>query len=95
MVTNQDIKERRKSYFHRLFNEGHNILLYYDRLNTRKEGQNYTFCHRIQEREVKETLKMMDNCKAVRAGDIPVEVWKNLGQRGISWLTIFQRDYEV
>ena len=37
------------SYFHKLFNEEHETLWQLDRLNTREEGQNYTFYHRIRE----------------------------------------------
>ena len=47
LVKEQDIKERWKSYFHKLFNEGHGTLLQFDRVNTREENENYTFYHRI------------------------------------------------
>ena len=37
--------------------------------------------------EVREALKKMKGGKAVGPDDIPIEVWKCLGDEGISWLT--------
>jgi len=36
---------------------------------------------------VKDALKRMSNGKAVGPDNIPIEVWKSLGDRGIVWLT--------
>lgn len=52
---------REKTYFPKLFNKGHKILLHYNRLNTRDDDQNYTFYRRTQKSKVKESLKRMDN----------------------------------
>ena len=87
-VTEQDIKEIWKSYFHELFHEGYRPLLKSNRLNTREEGQNYTFYCRIREFEVKKVLKQTKNGKAVGLDKIPIKVWKCLGEKGISWLTM-------
>ena len=62
-------------------------LLQSDRLKTRGEDQNSTFYRRIQEFEVKEALKRMENAKVVGPNNIPIEVCKCLGGKGISWLT--------
>nr|ABN08628.1 RNA-directed DNA polymerase (Reverse transcriptase) [Medicago truncatula] len=56
-------------------------------LDIREEDQNYNYYRRIQEHEVKEALKRMSNGKAVGPDNIPIEVWKSLGDRGIVWLT--------
>jgi len=40
-----------------------------------------------KEHEVKEVLKRMSNGKAVGPDNIPIEVWKSLGDRGIVLLT--------
>ncbi|KAH1190561.1 Protein transport protein Sec24-like [Glycine max] len=40
-----------------------------------------------QKQEVKEALKRMSNGKAVGPDNIPIEVWKTLGDRGLEWLT--------
>ena len=49
--------------------------------------QNYKYYRRIQKQEVKEALKRMSNGKAVGPDNIPIEVWKTLGDRGLEWLT--------
>ncbi|KAL5133996.1 LINE-1 retrotransposable element ORF2 protein [Glycine soja] len=85
LVHEKDIKERWKAYFHNLFNDGYG----YDSssLDTREEDQNYKYYRRIQKQEVKEALKRMSNGKAVGPDNIPIEVWKTLGDRGLEWLT--------
>ena len=42
---------------------------------------------RIQEVEIGETLKRMNGGKAMGTDDIPIEVWRCLGDRVIVWLT--------
>ena len=37
--------------------------------------------------EVENALNKMKNGKAVRPDNIPIEVWKSLGKKGISWFT--------
>ena len=49
LVTEHDINVRWKNYFQKLFNEGHESPLQSDRLYTREEDQNFTFCRRIRE----------------------------------------------
>ncbi|KAH1250174.1 LINE-1 retrotransposable element ORF2 protein [Glycine max] len=85
LVHEKDIKERWKAYFHNLFNDGYG----YDSssLDTREEDRNYKYYRRIQKQEVKEALKRMSNGKAVGPDNIPIEVWKTLGDRGLGWLT--------
>ncbi|KAH1190454.1 putative protein arginine N-methyltransferase 6 [Glycine max] len=56
-------------------------------LDTREEDRNYKYYRRIQKQEVKEALKRMSNGKAVGPDNIPIEVWKTLGDRGLEWLT--------
>ncbi|RZB60259.1 LINE-1 retrotransposable element ORF2 protein [Glycine soja] len=85
LVHEKDIKERWKAYFHNLFNDRYG----YDSssLDTREEDRNYKYYRRIQKQEVKEALKRMSNGKAVGPDNIPIEVWKTLGDRGLEWLT--------
>ena len=45
------------------------------------------FVRRIQESEVKEALKRMKTGKALGPDNIPIEVWKCLGDIAIVWLT--------
>ena len=42
---------------------------------------------RIQESEVRETLKRMKGDKAMGPDGIPIEVWRCLGDTAIVWLT--------
>ncbi|KAL5144498.1 Craniofacial development protein 2 [Glycine soja] len=81
LVHEKDIKERWKVYFHNLFNDGYG----YDSssLDTREDDRNYKYYRRIQKQEVKEALKRMSNGKAVGPDNIPIEVWKTLGDRGL------------
>ncbi|RZC31475.1 Pentatricopeptide repeat-containing protein [Glycine soja] len=80
LVHEKDIKERWKAYFHNLFNDGYG----YDSssLDTREEDRNYKYYRRIQKQEVKVALTRMSNGKAVGPDNIPIEVWKTLGDRG-------------
>jgi hypothetical protein len=42
---------------------------------------------RIQESEVKDALKRMKGGKAMGPDEIPIEVWRSLGDIAIVWLT--------
>ena len=43
----------------------------------------------ITREEVKEALRKMKSGKAVGPDNIPVEVWKSLGEESVAWLTGF------
>jgi hypothetical protein len=43
--------------------------------------------HRIQESEVKDSLKRMNGGKAMGPDGIPIEVWRTLGHVAIVWFT--------
>jgi len=55
----------------------------------RDEQQNYKPDRPITREEVKEALKQMKSGKAVGPDNIPVEVWKSLGEEGVAWLMDF------
>jgi len=44
-------------------------------------------CEPISKDEIKETLRMMANGKVEGLDQIPVEVWKCLGEEGLEWIT--------
>jgi hypothetical protein len=48
---------------------------------------NMRFIWRIEEFEVKETLKRMKICKTVKPDDISIEVWRRLRDVAIVWFT--------
>lgn len=51
--------------FRKMFREGYKNVLDANRINIRQEDRNYNYYRRIQEQEVKETLKRMGNDKVV------------------------------
>ncbi|KAM1087697.1 hypothetical protein ACFX2B_013050 [Malus domestica] len=92
LATENAVKDRWKGYFHNLFNEGHERSASLGELSNSEECRNYSFYRRIRKEEVGVALKKMKHRKAVGPDDIPIEVWKVLGETGITWLTdIFNR----
>ena len=50
---------------------------------------------RISKEEVRENMKSMKNVKAVGPGDLPVEIWKCLGESVLDFLTkLYNRTME-
>jgi hypothetical protein len=83
-VKDDEIKNRWREYFDKLFNdESENTVIELDDL----VDTNKRFVQRIQESEVKEALKKMKTGKALEPDDIPIEVWRCLGNIAIVWLT--------
>jgi hypothetical protein len=83
-VKYEEIKNRWIAYFDKLFNDESEktVIELDDSIDT-----NRRFVRRIQESEVKEALKKMKTCKALGPDDIPIEVWRCLGDIAIVWLT--------
>ncbi|KAM2304509.1 hypothetical protein ACFXTH_024206 [Malus domestica] len=93
LATENAVKDRWRGYFHNLFNEGHEMSASLGELSNSEECRNYSFYHRIRKEEVVVALKKMKHRKAVGPDDIPIEVWKVLGETGITWLTTFSRGF--
>ncbi|AQL08719.1 Retrovirus-related Pol polyprotein LINE-1 [Zea mays] len=85
LVKNEDIKNRWKEYFNKLFNGGNESSTI--ELDEPFDDNNRGFVRRIQEYEVKEALKRMKVGKAMGPDGIPIEVWRCLGDIAIVWLT--------
>ena len=67
-------------------------VLLWEELCNSEEGRNYSFYCLIRKEEVVIDLEKMKHRKAVGPDDIPIEVWKVLGDTGITWLTdLFNR----
>jgi hypothetical protein len=83
-VKDEEIKNRWREYFDKLFNDESEktAIDLDDSIDT-----NRRFVRRIQESEVKEILKKMKTGKALRPDNIPIEVWRCLGDIAIVWLT--------
>ena len=82
LVKDEEIKERWKSYFYKLFNDSSSSDIQLGQLTISREESNHMFYTRISREEAKEVLKMMKNGKVVRPYGIPIEVWKCLGEEG-------------
>jgi hypothetical protein len=85
LVKNEEIKHRWREYFDKLFN-GESESSSID-LDESFDDTSRRFVRRIQESEVKETLKRMKGGKAMGPDCIPIEVWRGLGDIAIVWLT--------
>ncbi len=83
IVDEHEIQKRWQRYFSTLLNEGHIAL----EGPAQRSQTDYNFCRRFSKEEVKEVVRKMKNKKAVGPDEIPVEVWKCLGAKGIEWLT--------
>jgi len=53
------------------------------------EQPNFRPCRHINKEEVKEELRKMKVGKVIGLDNIPVEIWKSLGEKGLEWLTSF------
>ncbi|ONM02098.1 Retrovirus-related Pol polyprotein LINE-1 [Zea mays] len=85
LVKSEEIKNRWKEYFNKLFNGGNESATI--ELDEPFDDNNRGFVRRIQEYEVKEALKRMKVGKAMGPDGIPIEVWRCLGDIAIVWLT--------
>jgi hypothetical protein len=85
LVKDEEIKDRWREYFDKLFNgENEGPAL---ELDDSFDDTNRRFVRRIQEAEIGEALKRMKGGKAMGPDGIPIEVWRYLGARAIVWLT--------
>ena len=83
------MRDRWQGYFCKLFNgEDVDVSQHTEHL-AREERQNCKPGQPITREEVKEALRKMKSGKAVGPDNIPVEVWKSLGEEGVAWLTDF------
>jgi hypothetical protein len=84
LVKDEEIKNRWREYFDKLFNdESEKITIELDdSIDT-----NRRFVRRIQESKLKEALKKIKTGKVLGSDDIPIEVWRCLGDIAIVWLT--------
>jgi hypothetical protein len=85
LVKDEEIKDRGREYFDKLFNgenEGPTL-----ELDDSFDDTDRRFVWRIQEAEIGEALKRMKGDKAMGPDRIPIEVQRCLGARAIVWLT--------
>ncbi|KAK3574849.1 hypothetical protein QTP86_018434, partial [Hemibagrus guttatus] len=90
LTSEESVQRRRKEYFEELMNEE-------NEREKRVEGVNSVEqkVDNIRKDEVRKALKRMKSGKAVGPDDIPVEVWKCLGEAAVEFLTsLFNRVLE-
>ncbi|XP_076940756.1 uncharacterized protein LOC143610062 [Bidens hawaiensis] len=85
LVKEHDIRLRWQAYFHNLFNSSSAHQQQND--NTIIHPRNNCYCRRITQEEVRIALRKMGRAKAVGPDNIPIEVWKCLGEEEVIWLT--------
>jgi hypothetical protein len=85
LTKDEDIKNRWWEYFDKLLNEdsGSSSI----ELDISSDDLNRKFVCSIQESEVKDALKSLKGGKAMGPDEIPIEVWRTLGDVAIVWLT--------
>jgi hypothetical protein len=81
ITKDEDIKNRWREYFDKLFNEDSESSSI--ELDISSDDLNRQFVRRIQESEIKDTLKRMKGGDAMGSYVIPIEVWRNLGDVAI------------
>ncbi|KAK3554531.1 hypothetical protein QTP70_024441, partial [Hemibagrus guttatus] len=90
LTSEESVQRRWKEYFEELMNEG-------NERDKRVEGVNSVEqkVDKIRKDEVRKALKRMKSGKAVGPDDIPVEVWKCLGEAAVEFLaSLFNRVLE-
>ncbi|PUZ57817.1 hypothetical protein GQ55_5G459700 [Panicum hallii var. hallii] len=81
LVKDEEIKDRWREYFDKLFN-GENEGPTFE-LDDSFDDTDRRFVRRIQEAEIGEALKRMKGGKAMGPDGIPIEVWRCLGERAV------------
>jgi hypothetical protein len=81
LTKDENIENRWQEYFNKLFNKdsGSSSI----ELDISSDDLSRQFVHRIQESEVKDALKRMKRGKAMGPDEIPIEVWRSLGDVAI------------
>ncbi|KAK3514994.1 hypothetical protein QTP70_003257 [Hemibagrus guttatus] len=90
LTSEESVQRRWKEYFEELMNEENEREKRVERVNSVEQKVD-----KIRKDEVRKALKRMKGGKAVGPDDIPVEVWKCLGEAAVEFLTsLFNRVLE-
>ena len=84
LVQDEEIKDRWMEYFDELFNGNQEVV---DVVSNGALDEEQEYMRRIRKSEIEVALKKMKSKKAVGPDNIPIEVWRCLGQSGLRWLT--------
>ena len=87
MVNSEAVLKRWKEYFEKLMNEENGRDSRTEETEVVNEEVNW-----VSREEVKNALRRMKKGKAVGSDELPVQVWKCMGEMGIKFLTsLFNR----
>ncbi|MCJ8736328.1 hypothetical protein PDJAM_G00258270 [Pangasius djambal] len=90
LTSEESVQRRWKEYFEELMNEGNEREKRVEEVTSVEQKVD-----KIRKDEVRKALKRMKSGKAVGPDDIPVEVWKCLGEAAVEFLTsLFNRVLE-
>ena len=84
LVMDEEIKERWRSYFHKLFNENHIWEWEHNIESNISLSRNCRHIRKIRLSGAKDALKKMETGRAEGSDGIPIEVWKHLRDAGFS-----------
>lgn len=87
LVQDEDIKERWSRYFHTLYNKARGRENQVEQGEDRLSASDTSLSICISKEKVKGALQKMGRAKAVGPDQIPIEVWRCLGDVGEQWLT--------
>ncbi|XP_071719305.1 uncharacterized protein [Rutidosis leptorrhynchoides] len=94
LVKEDEIRKRWEGYFSALLAGGRLECLEDPQDSEIEQSQNNIDCKRINQEEVRSTLRKMGRNKAAGPDQIPIEAWWCLGDNGVRWLTcLFNKTY--
>ncbi|KAK3550574.1 hypothetical protein QTP70_000047 [Hemibagrus guttatus] len=90
LTSEESVQRRWKEYFEELMNEENEREKRVEGVNSMEQKVN-----KIRKDEVRKALKRMKSGKAVGPDDIPVEVWKCLGEAAVELTSLFNRVLKI
>ncbi|KAL3351497.1 hypothetical protein AABB24_019876 [Solanum stoloniferum] len=87
LVEETSIKQRWRSYFHKLLNEKGEADIVLGELAHSERLRDFGYCRCVRSEEVLRAISRMSRGRATGPDEIPVEFWKYMDKAGIEWLT--------
>ncbi|XP_015158910.1 uncharacterized protein [Solanum tuberosum] len=87
LVEETSIKQRWRSYFHKLLNEKGEADIVLGDLAHSERLRDFGYCRCVRTEEVIRAISRMSRGRATGPDEIPVEFWKSMDKAGIKWLT--------